>query len=78
MGTVSAEFVPEPCPQVPESDQVVSVRRSTWAVARVQEQQLPRSSADEAQPGLNHVVTLPEFTIINTAPTTVICCVNQH
>lgn len=43
---------------VPEPGQVVEVRGSTWAVAQVQEQGLPRSSGDEAVAGLNHVVTL--------------------
>lgn len=36
----------------------MEVRGSTWAVAQVQEQGLPRSPADEAVAGLNHVVTL--------------------
>jgi hypothetical protein len=43
---------------VPEPGQVVDVRGSTWAVAQVQEQALPRSPADEAVPGLSHAVTL--------------------
>jgi superfamily II DNA or RNA helicase len=45
-------------PIVPESGQVVEVRGSTWAVAQVQEQALPRSSADDGSAGLNHAVTL--------------------
>ena len=45
-------------PAVPEQGQVVEVRGSTWAVAQVQEQGLPRSSGDEAVAGLNHVVML--------------------
>jgi superfamily II DNA or RNA helicase len=45
-------------PAVPEQGQVVEVRGSTWAVAQVQEQGLPRSPGDEAVAGLNHVVTL--------------------
>lgn len=43
---------------IPEQGQVVEVRGSTWAVAQVQEQGLPRSPGDEAVPGLNHVVML--------------------
>ena len=43
---------------VPEPGQVVEVRGSTWAVAQVQQQGLPRSPADEAVPALNHAVTL--------------------
>lgn len=45
-------------PAVPEQGQVVEVRGSTWAVAQVEEQGLPRSPGDEAVAGLNHVVTL--------------------
>ncbi|WP_344652255.1 DISARM system SNF2-like helicase DrmD [Cryptosporangium japonicum] len=44
--------------RLPEPGQVVEVRGSTWAVARVDEQVLPRSPADEVAPGLNHAVTL--------------------
>jgi hypothetical protein len=47
-----------PAPGVPEQGQVVEIRGSTWAVALVQEQGLPRSPVDEAVTGLNHVVTL--------------------
>jgi hypothetical protein len=37
---------------------VVEVRGSTWAVANVQAQGLPRSPADEATAQLSHVVDL--------------------
>ena len=42
----------------PEPGQVVEVRGSSWAVANVQVQGLPRSPADEASAQLNHVVEL--------------------
>ncbi len=45
-------------PVVPEPGQVVEVRGSTWAVAHVLQQGLPRSPADEAAAGLSHAVTL--------------------
>ena len=45
-------------PTVPEAGQVVEVRGSTWAVANVQIQGLPRSPADEAIAQLSHVVEL--------------------
>lgn len=45
-------------PPVPEPGQVVEVRGSTWAVANVQLQGLPRSPADEATARLTHVVDL--------------------
>lgn len=45
-------------PPLPEPGQVVDVRGSTWAVANVQQQGLPRSPADEGQAGLTHVVDL--------------------
>jgi hypothetical protein len=45
-------------PAVPEPGQVVEVRGSTWAVAQVEQQSLPRSPADEAVPGLSHAITL--------------------
>ena len=45
-------------PPVPEPGQVVNVRGSTWAVADVQSQGLPRSPADEGTPGLTHIVSL--------------------
>ena len=35
-------------PEVPEPGRVVQVRGSTWAVADVREQALPRSPADES------------------------------
>jgi len=43
---------------LPEPGQVVEVRGSSWAVANVQAQGLPRSPADEASAHLNHVVEL--------------------
>src|SRR6266540_1845029 len=43
---------------VPDPGQVVEVRGSTWAVARVEQQGLPRSPADETVAGLDHAVTL--------------------
>jgi superfamily II DNA or RNA helicase len=60
---VSTIWIPAQAPEeatrsVPEPGQVVEVRGSTWAVAQVQEQGLPRSPADEAVAGLNHAVTL--------------------
>ena len=45
-------------PPVPEPGQVVNVRGSTWAVAGVRQQGLPRSPADEGTAGLTHVVSL--------------------
>uniref|UniRef100_UPI003D8FA407 DISARM system SNF2-like helicase DrmD n=1 Tax=Gordonia sp. B7-2 TaxID=3420932 RepID=UPI003D8FA407 len=45
-------------PPLPEPGQVVEVRGSTWAVANVQAQGLPRSPADEATAQLSHVVDL--------------------
>lgn len=45
-------------PAVPEHGQVVEVRGSTWAVANVREQGLPRSPADESRAEINHVVSL--------------------
>jgi hypothetical protein len=39
-------------PTLPEPGQVVEVRGSTWAVANVQAQGLPRSPADESTAGL--------------------------
>lgn len=45
-------------PTLPEPGQVVEVRGSTWAVANVQAQGLPRSPADEAVAALSHVVDL--------------------
>jgi superfamily II DNA or RNA helicase len=45
-------------PTLPEAGQVVEVRGSTWAVANVQAQGLPRSPADESTAQLSHVVDL--------------------
>jgi len=45
-------------PTLPEPGQVVEVRGSTWAVANVQAQGLPRSPADESTAQLSHVVDL--------------------
>lgn len=45
-------------PPLPEPGQVVDVRGSTWAVADVQAQGLPRSPADESTARTTHVVTL--------------------
>ena len=45
-------------PTLPEAGQVVEVRGSTWAVANVQAQGLPRSPADESSAQLSHVVDL--------------------
>ena len=45
-------------PAPPEPGQVVEVRGSTWAVANVQTQGLPRSPADESVARLSHIVDL--------------------
>ena len=45
-------------PPLPEQGQIVNVRGATWAVADVRAQGLPRSPADEGEPGLTHVVDL--------------------
>lgn len=45
-------------PPLPEPGQVVEVRGSTWAVADVRAQGLPRSPADETTAQLSHVVVL--------------------
>ena len=45
-------------PALPEAGQVVQVRGRPWAVTDVQAQGLPRSSADDGRPLLEHVVTL--------------------
>lgn len=45
-------------PTLPEPGQVVEVRGSTWAVANVHAQGLPRSPADEMTAQLSHVVDL--------------------
>ena len=56
---LSASHLPEGAIRsVPEPGQVVEVRGSTWAVAQVEHQGLPRSPADETVAGLNHAVTL--------------------
>lgn len=48
----------ERLPTLPEPGQVVEVRGSTWAVANVHAQGLPRSPADEAIAQLSHVIDL--------------------
>lgn len=45
-------------PEVPEPGRVVEVRGSTWAVADVRQQGLPRSPADEGRAQTQHVVSL--------------------
>ena len=45
-------------PAPPEAGQVVQVRGAIWAVTEVEAQGLPRSSADDGRPLLEHVVTL--------------------
>ncbi|GDY33657.1 DISARM system SNF2-like helicase DrmD [Gandjariella thermophila] len=45
-------------PPVPDPGQVVNVRGSSWAVADVRQQGLPRSPADEGTAALTHVVSL--------------------
>ena len=45
-------------PAPPEPGQVVQVRGSIWAVTHVEDQGLPRSSADDGAPRLEHVVDL--------------------
>ena len=45
-------------PLAPEPGRIVNVRGSTWAVADVRRQGLPRSPADEGTAGLTHVVSL--------------------
>jgi superfamily II DNA or RNA helicase len=58
----SADRAGEPArafvPPLPERGQIVNVRGATWAVADVRAQGLPRSPADEGEPGLSHVVEL--------------------
>lgn len=46
-------------PAPPEPGQVVQVRGAVWAVTNVAVQGLPRSSADDGEPRLEHVVYLP-------------------
>jgi superfamily II DNA or RNA helicase len=57
-GAVTGGAIAAFLPPVPEPGQVVNVRGSTWAVADVQQQGLPRSPADEGVPHLTHVVSL--------------------
>ena len=45
-------------PALPEPGQVVQVRGAVWAVTEVEAQGLPRSSADDGQARLEHVVAL--------------------
>ncbi|WP_440101392.1 DISARM system SNF2-like helicase DrmD [Glutamicibacter mishrai] len=45
-------------PGLPKPGDIVEVRGANWAVADVREQGLPRSSADDGIPQLNHVVAL--------------------
>lgn len=45
-------------PRLPRPGDIVEVRGASWAVAEVREQGLPRSSADDGMPELNHVVSL--------------------
>lgn len=45
-------------PPLPEPGNVVEVRGANWAVTDVREQGLPRSSADDGLPQLNHVISL--------------------
>ena len=45
-------------PVLPEPGQVVQVRGAVWAVTEVEAQGLPRSSADDGQARLEHVVAL--------------------
>lgn len=49
---------PMALPPLPEAGQIVNVRGSTWAVADVRQQGLPRSPADEGAAQLTHVVSL--------------------
>jgi len=59
--TIAPEHAPSnenPRPLAPEPGQIVNVRGSTWAVADVRRQGLPRSPADEGAAHLTHVVSL--------------------
>jgi len=59
--TIAPEHTPSnenPMPLAPEPGQIVNVRGSTWAVADVRRQGLPRSPADEGAAHLSHVVSL--------------------
>lgn len=58
MTATDHRHLPAHLPPVPEPGQVVNVRGSTWAVADVRRQGLPRSPADEGTAGLTHVVSL--------------------
>jgi len=49
---------PAAVPPLPEQGQIVNVRGAAWAAADVRAQGLPRSPADEGEPGLTHVVQL--------------------
>lgn len=53
-GVTAPAFVPP----LPEQGQIVNVRGASWAVTDVHAQGLPRSPADEGEPGLTHVVEL--------------------
>lgn len=56
--TIAPERPADALPPAPEPGQIVNVRGSTWAVADVRRQGLPRSPADEGAAGLSHVVSL--------------------
>ena len=56
--TIARERTSDALPLAPEPGQIVNVRGSTWAVADVRRQGLPRSPADEGVAGLTHVVSL--------------------
>jgi len=56
--TIAPEHAPSRQPLAPEPGQIVNVRGSTWAVADVRRQGLPRSPADEGTAQLTHVVSL--------------------
>ncbi len=56
--TIAPERAVDALPLAPEPGQIVNVRGSTWAVADVHRQGLPRSPADEGAAGLTHVVSL--------------------
>lgn len=45
-------------PELPDPGQVVEVRGSTWAVANIRAQDLPRSPADGSRADTHHVVSL--------------------
>ena len=56
--TIAPERTSDALPLAPQPGQIVNVRGSTWAVADVRRQGLPRSPADEGAAGLTHVVSL--------------------